>query len=146
VIARSNVYFALVNLALDAALIPPFSAAGATAATVLTFAGQAVYMERWNRALFPFPEERGRMLKAVAAAAAAFAAAKAVPLDSIALEFAWAVGAVLLYPVGLTVLGFWSEEEKALAGRVRARVFGRRPAAAARPAAVLEGPPDAPAG
>jgi O-antigen/teichoic acid export membrane protein len=124
VIALSNTYFAVVNMALNVLLIPRWGADGATAATVLTFAGQTWYMARRNAELFPFPEERSRLAKIVAAALGCVAIGRAVAFEALGFEVAWAIGTALLFPAFLTMGGFWSEEERGAAARTMRRLLG----------------------
>lgn len=124
IIALSNVCFAAFNMALNLALIPTFHAGGATAATLLTFLGQAWYLERKNRQLFPFVTEGARIARILGAAAAAFAIARAFRFETLAYEAAWALGAVLLFPALLTVTGFWNEGERGAALRAWRRFSG----------------------
>jgi O-antigen/teichoic acid export membrane protein len=106
---------ALVNVALNLILIPPYGMMGAAAATVVSyvvlFAGMTWYAQR----VFPTPYQWRRVFTAVAAAVALLLAGKAVGGLAVALALS------VLYPLALLALGFYLPEERLRLRAIRSR-------------------------
>jgi O-antigen/teichoic acid export membrane protein len=107
---------ALVNVALNLALIPPYGMMGAALATVAAYTTMAVGMAWWSQRIYPVPYQWRRV--ATAALAAVALAALGKELDA---GLAAVVVLVLAYPLALAVLGFTSPEERRRLGRIVAR-------------------------
>jgi O-antigen/teichoic acid export membrane protein len=108
---------AVVNVALNLALIPPYGMMGAAAATVAAYVTLFLAMTWWAQRVYPVPYQWRRVATAAAAGVALVAAGKLVDAPL------W--GALLLtlaYPLALLALGFYLPEE-------RARLLRRAPAA-----------------
>jgi O-antigen/teichoic acid export membrane protein len=105
---------ALVNVALNLILIPPYGMMGAAVATVAAYATMAVGMAWWSQRLYPVPYQWRRVATASFAAVALAVAGKllegGLPL---------AVVLTLAYPLALLALGFTTRAERR---RVRALV------------------------
>jgi len=105
---------ALVNLALNVALIPPYGMMGAAFATLVAYSVLFLAMTWHAQRIYPVPYQWRRVGTALAAAVALTALGKAVEVPF------W--GALLLtaaYPLALVPLGFYLREERR---RVRALV------------------------
>jgi O-antigen/teichoic acid export membrane protein/glycosyltransferase involved in cell wall biosynthesis len=98
---------ALVNVALNLALIPPYGMMGAAIATVAAYSTMAVGMAWWSQRLYPVPYQWRRVATAALAAVVLAAAGKLA--DS---GLALATALVLLYPAALLALGFASPTER----------------------------------
>ena len=103
---------ALVNVALNLILIPPYGMIGAAAATVAAYAVMFVAMTWYAQRVFPTPYQWRRVLTAVAAALALLLAGRQLG------GLAAAIVLTLAYPFALLVLGFFLPEERR---RLRAR-------------------------
>jgi O-antigen/teichoic acid export membrane protein len=103
---------AIVNVALNLILIPPYGMMGAAAATVAAYGVMFAAMTWYAQRVFPVPYQWRRVLTAIAAAVALLLAGKAVG------GLAAAIGLVLAYPLALLALGFFLPEE-------RRRLFAR---------------------
>ena len=107
---------AVVNVALNLALIPPYGMIGAAIATLAAYATMAVGMAWWSQRIYPVPYQWRRV--ATAAFAAVALAAAGAWLDG---GLAAAVALALAYPLALALLGFTSPGERqrlrALVGR-----------------------------
>jgi O-antigen/teichoic acid export membrane protein/glycosyltransferase involved in cell wall biosynthesis len=107
---------AVVNVALNLALIPPYGMMGAALATVAAYTTMAVGMAWWSQRIYPVPYQWRRVATAAVAAVALAAIGK--ELDA---GLAAVVVLVLVYPVALAALGFTSSEERRRIGRLVAR-------------------------
>jgi O-antigen/teichoic acid export membrane protein/glycosyltransferase involved in cell wall biosynthesis len=107
---------AVVNVALNLALIPPYGMMGAALATVAAYTTMAVGMAWWSQRIYPVPYQWRRVVTAALAAVALAAIGK--ELDA---GLAAVVVLVLAYPLTLGVLGFTSAEERRRLGRLVAR-------------------------
>ena len=107
---------AVVNVALNLALIPPYGMMGAALATVAAYTTMAVGMAWWSQRIYPVPYQWRRVVTAALAAVALAAIGK--ELDA---GLAAVVVLVLAYPLALGVLGFTSAEERRRLGRLVAR-------------------------
>ena len=107
---------AVVNVALNLALIPPYGMIGAAIATVASYTTMAVGMAWWSQRLYPVPYQWRRVATAAAGAVALAALGKL--LDA---GISLAVLLILAYPAALLVLGFTTRTERQ---RVAA-LFGR---------------------
>jgi O-antigen/teichoic acid export membrane protein len=107
---------ALVNVALNLALIPPYGMIGAALATVAAYTTMAVGMAWWSQRIYPVPYQWRRVATAALAAVALAVIGK--ELDA---GLAAVVVLVLAYPLALGVLGFTSPEERRRLGRLVAR-------------------------
>jgi O-antigen/teichoic acid export membrane protein len=107
---------AVVNVALNFALIPAYGMIGAAIATVAAYTTMAVGMAWWSQKIYPVPYQWRRVATAALAAVAIAAIGKALDVGlgpAIALAFA--------YPLVLAALGFTSPEERRRLGRLVAR-------------------------
>jgi O-antigen/teichoic acid export membrane protein len=112
---------AVVNVALNLALIPPYGMMGAAVATVAAYAVMFAGMAWWSQHVYPAPYQWRRVATAAAAAVALAVAGKL--LDA---GLPLAVALVLAYPLVLLPLGFYlPAERRALGERLRSR--GVRP-------------------
>jgi O-antigen/teichoic acid export membrane protein len=107
---------AVVNVALNLALIPHYGMMGAALATVAAYTTMAVGMAWWSQRIYPVPYQWRRVVTAALAAVALAAIGK--ELDA---GLAAVVVLVLAYPLTLGVLGFTSAEERRRLGRLVAR-------------------------
>ena len=99
-------FAALVNVALNLALVPRYGMEGSAAAAVISFAVLFTTMAVHAQRIYPVPYQWRRVLTALAAAAALTIAAKA--LDA---PLAVAVALALAYPFALLPLGFYLPAE-----------------------------------
>jgi len=99
---------AVVNVALNLALIPRYGMMGAAAATVAAYGLMAVAMAWWANRVFPMPYQLRRVAIALAAGAALLAGGRALDLPLWA-----ALLAVAAYPLVLLALGFAEPAERA---------------------------------
>jgi O-antigen/teichoic acid export membrane protein len=114
---------ALVNVALNLALIPEYGMMGAAAATILAYAVMFAAMTWYAQRVFPTPYQWRRVLTAAAAAVALLLLGKTAGGLAVALAL------TLAYPLALLALGFFQPEERArLTSRVRRRRARGRPA------------------
>jgi O-antigen/teichoic acid export membrane protein len=110
---------AVVNVALNLILIPPYGIMGAAVATVAAYGVMFVAMTWYAQRVFPVPYQWRRVLTAAGAAVALLLIGKQVG------GLAAAIGLTLAYPLTLLLLGFFlPEERRSLSGRVR---FARSP-------------------
>ncbi|HXG76744.1 MAG TPA: oligosaccharide flippase family protein [Gaiellaceae bacterium] len=106
---------ALVNVALNLALIPPYGMLGAAIATVAAYATMFAGMAWWAQRLYPVPYQWRRVGTAALAGVALVAAGK---LADVGLPLACALA--LAYPVLLLALGFYlPAERRAIGARLR---------------------------
>jgi O-antigen/teichoic acid export membrane protein len=98
---------AVVNVALNLLLIPPYGMLGAAAATVAAYAVMFAAMTWYAQRVFPTPYQWRRVLTAVAAAVALLLAGRLGGGLPVALALA------LAYPLALFALGFFEPEERA---------------------------------
>lgn len=100
--AQYAVYTALLNLALNFALIPPFGAVGAAIATSLSFVALAfLYYWRAQR-LYPAPFDTARLWRIIGIAAAVIVVGTFIDLEPI-----WLSALVKLPLVAAFVVGVW---------------------------------------
>jgi len=107
---------AVVNIALNFALIPAYGMIGAAIATVAAYTTMAVGMAWWSQRIYPVPYQWRRVATAALAAVAIASIGKGLDVGlgpAIALAFA--------YPLVLAALGFTSPEERRRLGRLVAR-------------------------
>ena len=107
---------AIVNVALNLSLIPPYGMMGAAIATVAAYATMAVGMAWWSQRIYPVPYQWRRVITAAAAAVALAVLGKALDVG-----FAAAFVLCAVYPLALAVLGFTSPEERRRLGRLVTR-------------------------
>lgn len=106
---------AVVNVALNIALIPTYGMIGAAIATVAAYGTMAVGMAWWSQRIYPVPYQWRRVTTA-ALAAVALAAVGAAANGGLVL----ALVLILAYPPALLALGFTTSIERA---RLRALVM-----------------------
>jgi O-antigen/teichoic acid export membrane protein len=97
---------AVVNVALNLILIPPYGIMGAAVATVAAYVVMFLGMTWYAQRVFPVPYQWRRVLTAVAAAVVLLLAGKA--LGGLAV----AVALTLVYPLALLLLGFFQPQER----------------------------------
>ena len=107
---------AIVNVALNLTLIPPYGMMGAAIATVAAYATMAVGMAWWSQRFYPVPYQWRRVITAAAAAVGLAVLGKTIDAG-----FAGAVALCAAYPLALGVLGFTSPEERRRLGRLVTR-------------------------
>jgi O-antigen/teichoic acid export membrane protein len=105
---------AVLNVALNLALIPPYGMMGAAVATVAAYSLMFVLMTWYAQRVFPVPYQWRRVLTAASAAVALVVAGKLLDVG-----LALALLLALAYPLALAVLGFYLPDERA---RLRALV------------------------
>jgi O-antigen/teichoic acid export membrane protein len=106
---------ALVNVALNLALIPPYGMMGAAIATVAAYVTMAAGMAWWSQRVYPVPYQWRRVATAAAVALALVVAGKLLDLG-----LALCVVAVLAYPLALAPVGFYlPAERRAIGSRLR---------------------------
>jgi O-antigen/teichoic acid export membrane protein len=98
---------AVINVALNAVLVPAYGMEGAAAAAVVAFAVLFAFMAAYAQRIYPVPYQWRRVVTALAAAVALTLAGKAfdVPL-------AGAIALALVYPLALLPLGFYLPAER----------------------------------
>jgi O-antigen/teichoic acid export membrane protein len=109
---------ALVNIALNLLLIPPYGMMGAAIATVAAYSTMFVGMVWWSQHIYPVPYQWRRVVTAAAAGLALVAVGKLADAG-----LAVAVPLALVYPLVLLPLGFYLPAERRAIGR-RLRVAG----------------------
>jgi O-antigen/teichoic acid export membrane protein len=106
---------ALVNVALNLALIPPYGMMGAAIATAAAYATMAAGMAWWSQRVYPVPYQWRRVATATAVALALVVAGKLLDLG-----LALCVLVVLAYPLALAAVGFYlPAERRAIGSRLR---------------------------
>lgn len=102
------------NVGLNFALIPEFGIVGSAVATLIAFAALALMQGALSQRLYPIAWEYGRWARILLAAGAAFAVGSlggaGTTVGSVALKLA---ALVIVFPVVLTALRFWSATERA---------------------------------
>jgi len=110
---------AVVNVALNLLLIPPYGMMGAAVATVAAYSVMFVAMTWYSQRVFRVPYQWRRVLTAAGAAVALLLAGKALGGLGTALAL------TLVYPLALLLLGFYlPEERRTITSRAR---FARNP-------------------
>jgi O-antigen/teichoic acid export membrane protein len=112
----------LLNVGMNLLLVPRFGAIAAAWSTLAAYGVMLAVAEVVARRLYPFPYEFGRILRALGAAAALFAAGMALPTGSLGVEVAGRVALLFLYPVALLAVGFFEPAEIARAAVIARRV------------------------
>jgi O-antigen/teichoic acid export membrane protein len=107
---------AIVNVALNLTLIPPYGMMGAAIATVAAYVTMALGMAWWSQRVYPVPYQWRRVATAALSAVALAVAGKLVHAGLPA-----AVALCAVYPLALALLGFTSREERRRLGRLVAR-------------------------
>ena len=103
---------ALVNVALNLLLIPPYGMMGAAVATVAAYSTMFVGMAWWSQRIYPVPYQWRRVLTAAAAGVALVALGKLTDAGlAVVLPLA------LVYPLALVPLGFYLPAERRAIGR-----------------------------
>ena len=97
---------AVVNVALNLILIPPYGIMGAAVATVAAYVVMFLGMTWYAQRVFPVPYQWRRVLTAVAAAVVLLLAGKALGGLAVALAL------TLAYPLALLLLGFFQPQER----------------------------------
>jgi O-antigen/teichoic acid export membrane protein len=97
---------ALVNVALNLLLIPPYGMMGAAVATVVAYGVMFAAMTWYAQRVFPVPYQWRRVLTAVAAAVGLLLAGRALGGLAVALVL------TLAYPLALAPLGFYLPAER----------------------------------
>jgi O-antigen/teichoic acid export membrane protein len=106
---------AVVNIALNLALIPSYGMMGAAIATVAAYATMFLGMAWWAQRIYPVPYQWRRVGTAAAVGIALVAAGKLLDA-SLAVAFVLA----LAYPVALALVGFYlPSERRAIGARLR---------------------------
>ena len=110
---------AIVNVALNFALIPPYGMMGAAAATVAAYTVMFAGMAWWSQRVYPVPYQWRRVVTAAAAGVALAVIGKLVggglPV---------AIALALVYPLALALLGFYLPvERRAIGVRLRSRLM-----------------------
>jgi O-antigen/teichoic acid export membrane protein len=98
---------AVVNIALNVALIPTYGMMGAAIATVVAYTVMAVGMAWWSQRVYPVPYQWRRVATAALVAVGLTAIGKVADAGP-ALQ----IVLVALYPVGLVVSGFTTAQER----------------------------------
>ena len=107
---------ALVNVALNLLLIPPYGIMGAAVATVVAYVVMFLGMTWYAQRVFPVPYQWRRVLTSVAAALGLLLAGRALG------GLPAAIALTLVYPLALLGLGFFlPEERRRLSARARLR-------------------------
>jgi O-antigen/teichoic acid export membrane protein len=106
---------ALVNIALNLVLIPPYGMMGAAVATVAAYATMFAGMVWWAQRIYPVPYQWRRVASAAAVGIALVAAGKLLDANlPVALALAVA------YPLALALVGFYlPAERRAIGARLR---------------------------
>jgi O-antigen/teichoic acid export membrane protein len=106
---------AIVNVALNLALIPSYGMMGAAVATIAAYTTMFVGMAWWSQKIYPVPYQWRRVATAVAAGATLVTVGKLAGAGlAVALPLA------LVYPLALWPLGFYlPAERRAISGRLR---------------------------
>ena len=114
---------AAVNIALNVALIPRKGIIGAAWANAAAYGVQAALAFGFSQRVYPIQYETGRILRAVAAAAVAFAAAQALPGSIPAAAGVVVRGFTVLAVMGalLWITGFFNAEEIRALNAIRLR-------------------------
>ncbi len=107
---------AVLNVALNLALIPPYGMMGAAIATVAAYTLMFAGMAWWSQRVYPVPYQWRRAATAVGAAGALVVAGKL--LDA---GLPLALGLSAVYPLALAPLGFYLPAERARLRRLVAR-------------------------
>jgi O-antigen/teichoic acid export membrane protein len=107
---------ALVNVALNLALVPRYGMEGAAAALLAAYAVLFGLMAWRSQRIYPVPYQWRRVATAFGAAAALAVAGRALDVP-----LAAALGLAAVYPIALLALGFYSAGERA---RIRSAVRG----------------------
>ena len=115
--ARYAVYVAVVNIALNFALIPPYGMVGAALATFLTYALLSVLYYRRAQQLDPAPFDGAKVLTALAVAAALIAVGTFVNLDPLWLSVLVKLPLVAAFPLAMIALRVLDTEALALLRR-----------------------------
>ena len=103
---------AVVNIALNLLLIPPYGMMGAAVATVAAYSTMFVGMVWWSQRIYPVPYQWRRVVTAAAAGLALVAVGKLADAGlAVALPLA------LVYPLVLLPLGFYLPAERRAIGR-----------------------------
>ena len=97
---------AVVSVALNLILIPPYGIMGAAIATVAAYAVMFLGMTWYAQRVFPVPYQWRRVVTAVAAALALLLAGRGVG------GLGAAIALTLVYPLALLILGFFLPEER----------------------------------
>ncbi|GIU93770.1 MAG: polysaccharide biosynthesis protein [Gaiellaceae bacterium] len=106
---------AVVNIALNLVLIPPYGMMGAAIATIAAYATMFATMAWWAQRIFPVPYQWRRVLTAAGTGIALAVVGKLVDAG---LPLALAL--VVLYPLALVPLGFYlPAERRAIGARLR---------------------------
>jgi O-antigen/teichoic acid export membrane protein len=106
---------AIVNIALNLILIPPYGMMGAAIATIAAYTTMFVGMAWWSQRIYPVAYQWRRVATAAATGIALVAVGK---LAGGGLPVA--IGLALVYPLALLPLGFYlPAERKAIGGRLR---------------------------
>ena len=109
---------AVVNVALNVALIPEYGMMGAAIATIAAYTTMFVGMAWWSQRIYPVPYQWRRVATAVAAGLALVAIGKLADAG-----LALALPLALVYPLALWPLGFYLPAERRAIGR-RLRLAG----------------------
>ncbi|HSJ55106.1 MAG TPA: polysaccharide biosynthesis C-terminal domain-containing protein, partial [Anaerolineae bacterium] len=139
----------LLNIGLNLLFVPRYGYMAAAVNTFVAYVFQAIVMYFLAQRAYPMPYETSRVLKILGVGAALYLATLAVPSMP-----AWAGlfvkgGIVVTYPLWLTLLGFWTEDERAAFGRLVRRFTGRmqdKDVEKAGPASSPESPGPGPSG
>jgi O-antigen/teichoic acid export membrane protein len=107
---------AVVNVALNVVLIPPYGMMGAAVATVAAYSTMAVGMAWWSQRLYPVPYQWRRVATAALGAVTLAAAGKLLDAGIVL-----AVGLTLAYPLALFLLGFTTPTERRRMGAMLGR-------------------------
>lgn len=109
---------AIVNLGLNAVLVPRFGMMGAAWATIAAYAFLLVAQARANLRYLYVPYEYGRLLKVLAAGAMVYLASTLVRFDSLVWAMGTKVALMGLFPASLYLLRFFEPPEHAALRRL----------------------------
>lgn len=103
---------AILNLALNFLLIPPYGAMGAAWATLLSFIFMAAMNYFFSQRLYPINYEYSRVFKMLAIALVIFGFSKILPATSLTLDIMLKTILFINFPLILWMVDFYREEEK----------------------------------
>jgi len=110
---------ALVNLALNVLLIPPYGMLGAAWATLIAFMLQTVILVTVALGYYPIPYQWGRFAQLLGSAGALYCIGMLVTPASLPLAIATKVLVVLSFPAVLWLVGFFEQAELEHVRRLR---------------------------
>ena len=118
---------AVLNLGINAVLIPPFGMMGAAVSTVLSYLALLIVQAAVNLHFWYIPYEYGRIARLGVAWAVIYGVSLLIQTPSPWLGGALKGVLLLLFPVLLYILGFYSDEELKLIRRTAGKLLKRLP-------------------